>query len=78
MLTSTSPLPQNPEVSYSQSELFKDKQFGVIQNSGCEPCLGDFGCLEVNNYEAEEELPSQLLQQLRIEEAGLMVRPNEL
>lgn len=61
----------------SNQSLFKEKTLGL--NTGCEPCLGDVGCIEVNETEDDvENLPAELLKQLRIEEAGLTVRPKEL
>lgn len=44
---------------------------------GCEPCLGDIGCLEANEDE-EQNMTEQMLKQLKIEDSGLTVGPKEL
>lgn len=44
----------------SNQSLFKEKTLGL--NTGCEPCLGDVGCIEVNETEDDvENLPAELL-----------------
>lgn len=49
------------------------------QNTGCEPCLGDVGCLEASeNMQDDSSLPQQLVNQLKIEESELTVSPKEL
>lgn len=65
----------NPELKCSS--FFGKKSADLT--TGCEPCLGDMGCLEVNDEEDDDDnLPPELLKQLKIEESGLTVRPLEL
>jgi hypothetical protein len=68
----------NPEQHSKTSErnsFFLEKSY--TDNVGCEPCLGDVGCLE-NTDTYEETLPADLCLELIAEDSGLRICEQEL
>lgn len=61
--------------SSERNSFFKEK--GFVDNVGCEPCLGDVGCLE-NTDTYEETLPAELCHELKTEDSGLRICEKEL